>query len=156
MSFSVLIVSDVHHKRNINFAGDLVLFYAGFNQFQMGLLEAVKTTVCPLAGVALLWVFVGASDDLWSDGSLVLALSQLLDEAFDVESVLLVEESHFAEDALHIALCLLVIWEHEFLIVVHFVFGYAERSGAFWPVSGNVFECLDFPFGAGVNLFIKI
>lgn len=47
-------------------------------------------------------------------------------QAFNVESIFFIEKSHFAENALDVALSFLVIGEFECLVFVDFVFWYAQ------------------------------
>lgn len=105
---------------------DLVFLYASLNQIQMCLFEAIKTTVCPLAGIGFLWIFVSALNNFWSNNGFVFTLSQLFHQTINVETIFLIEKSHFTEDAFDVALCFFVVGEIKFLVFVYFVFGYAE------------------------------
>lgn len=84
----------------------------------MSILEAVESSEGPGTGGRFVWVFVSAFDNFWPDFGFVFALSQLFNQMFYVEAICFIEQSHFLEDAIDVALCFLVVGEIPF-----FVFG---------------------------------
>lgn len=133
----------------------LIFLYARLHQIQMSFFEAVKTTVSPLAWVGFLCIFVSALLDFWFDNSFVFTLTQLFHQMFHIEASLFIEQSHFAKDALDVALSLFIIWEIEFFVFVDLVFGYLKWCHTLWTISIQILCSLDFPFGGAYSLRIK-
>lgn len=127
----------------------LGLLHAGLDESQIIGLEAHESAERPLALVVLVRVVVGALLDLCTDLSLVAGLSQLLHQVLNISALLLVEQTHLVQDALHVA-CIGLL-ELPLLEFFHLLRWDVQLSHALLAVSGQILTSLDAPIGVGLN-----
>lgn len=124
----------------------LVFLHADLNEWQMGLLEALEATECPYTVIIFVWIFVSTFSHFGAHFSLVTVLTQLLDQMIDVEAGGVIEQSHFVQNATHVAPGLFIVWEVPFFVFVDLVFGDVQWLGTGWTVAIQIVSRLDAPF----------